>query len=284
MGEIHGESEGLEPAPGTEVPATVAAAATPASRRFILFGGGALVALLVPVFVSLGQWQWHKAEAKKARQELLDTRAAEAPLRMTSLALDPETVRYRRVVVRGVYEPQRQILIDNRVHREQAGYHVVTPLRIVDSGGAPAGEGTAMRVLVNRGWVPAGPDRRQLPPVETPAGVVELQATAVLPGTRFFTLMAEPADGGWASPGIPVWQNLDLARYRKAVESQDYHLQPVILQLDPASAGGGFVRDWPRPDERIERHIGYAWQWFGFAAATVGIWLFFLLRPLFGRR
>ncbi|HEX5803074.1 MAG TPA: hypothetical protein VFY24_08610, partial [Azospira sp.] len=71
-------------------------------------------------------------------------------------------------------------------------------------------------------------------------------------------------------------------RYRQAV---DFPLQPIVLQLDPASAGGGgFVRDWPRPDERIERHVGYAWQWYGFAAATLGIWLFFLLRPWWARR
>ena len=56
-----------------------------------------------------------------------------------------------------------------------------------------------------------------------------------------------------------------------------YPLQPIILQLDPA-APGGFVRDWPRPDERADKHLSYALQWFGFAATTVGIWVWFLLR------
>ena len=41
--------------------------------------------------------------------------------------VDTESLRYRRVTVRGTFEPQRQILIDNRVHHDQAGYHVVTP-------------------------------------------------------------------------------------------------------------------------------------------------------------
>lgn len=264
----------MEHVPVGEVPA---AGARPASRRFVVLGGGALVALLVPLFVSLGQWQWDKAAAKEARQALLDARAAEAPATLPATPVDAEAMRYRRVVVRGVYEPARQILIDNRVHREQAGYHVVTPLRI--DGGAADGAG-GMRVLVNRGWVPAGPDRRTLPAIETPTGTVALQATAVVPGTRFFTLAAEPAVG-WESPAMRVWQNLDLARYRQAV---DFPLQPVVLELAADSAGGGFVRDWPRPDERIERHLGYAWQWFGFAAATVGIWLFFLLRPWLRQR
>jgi surfeit locus 1 family protein len=53
----------------------------------------------------------------------------------------------------------------------------------------------------------------------------------------------------------------------------DFPVQPVVIQMDPDSAGGGFVREWPRPDERIERHLGYAWQWYGFAATLVAIWL-----------
>lgn len=278
----------MEHAPATEVPggndrspadaSAALPASRPASRRFVVFAGGALVALLVPLFVSLGQWQANKAAVKEARQMLLDKRAGEPPVALAATPVDAEAMRYRRVIVRGVYEPARQILIDNRVHREQAGYHVVTPLRI--EGGA-TDDANGLRVLVNRGWVPAGPDRRQRPAIETPAGPVELTATVIVPGTRFFTLGAEPASVDWASPEMRVWQNLDLARYRQAV---DFPLQPVILQLDPDSAGGGFVRDWPRPDERIERHVGYAWQWYGFAAATLGIWLFFLFRPWLGRR
>lgn len=266
MTETREASNALEYARSAGVPATPAKARSP-SRRFVVFAGGALVAILVPVFVSLGLWQWEKAEAKATRQMLLDSRSREPTIALPATPVDAEALRYRRVTVRGTYEPQHQILIDNRVHQEQAGYHVVTPLRI---------EGSEMRVLVNRGWVSAG-GSRQLPPVETPTGPQELQASAIVPGTRFFTLANEPANAGWKT----VWQNLDLARYR---ESVDFQLQPVVLQLDPQSAGGGFVRDWPRPDERIERHLGYAWQWFGFAVATVGIWLFFLLRPWFSRQ
>lgn len=239
----------------------------PASRRFVVFGGGLLVAVLVPLFVSLGQWQWNKASFKEGRQSMLDSRAAEPAVLLPPTMVDAETMRYRKVTVRGVFEPQQQILIDNRIHRDRAGYHIVTPLKI---------EGSELRVLVNRGWVPADTDRSRLPVIDTPSGVIELQATAVPPGTRFFTLGKEVATTSWQ----PVWQNLDLARYRQAVS---FSLQPIILQLDPDSAAG-FVRDWPRPDERIERHVGYAWQWFGFAAATVFIWLFYLLRPLFNRK
>jgi len=220
-------------------------------------------ALLLPAFVSLGMWQLNKARAKENLQTMLDARSRESAVQMPAAPADGESLRYRRVIVAGHYEPQRQILIDNRVHQERAGYHVVTPLRL---------HGSDMRVLVNRGWVPAPPDHREQPAIATPQGPVELTGIAVLPSTRFFTLAPEPATGGqWQA----VWQNLDLARYRAAA---DFPVQPVVILMDADSAGGGFVREWPRPDERIERHLGYAWQWFGFAGALVAIWFFVNLR------
>jgi surfeit locus 1 family protein len=152
------------------------------------------------------------------------------------------------------------VLIDNRLHREQAGYHVITPLRLA---------GSEMHVLVNRGWVAAPADHKIIPAAEVPAGTIELTGIAVVPGQRFFNLAPQPTSG-WDA----VWQNLDLARFRSAVP---YPIQPVVVQLDPGAAGG-YVREWPRPDERAERHRSYALQWFGFALASVAIWIYFLVR------
>lgn len=218
-----------------------------------------LAMLLLPLFIACGQWQWNKAGAKGDLQALLDARSAEAPVRLSASPADAQALRYRRVSVRGSYEPAHQILIDNRIHRQQPGYHVVTPLRI---------ENSAVRVLVNRGWIPALAEHRQVPQVSTPDGLVEVSGMAVVPGTRFFTLGSDIGNGRgeWQS----VWQNLDLGRYAKAV---DFPLQPVVIQLAEDSPTGGFARAWPRPAEKLEMHLGYAFQWWGFAAATAIIWL-----------
>lgn len=222
--------------------------------------GGLLLLVLLPAFISLGLWQWRKAEVKLAAQSELDSRSTDAPVAMPTLGVDGESLRFRRVIVRGRYDATRQVLIDNRLHQERAGYHVITPLRL---------EGSPMHVLVNRGWLPAAPDHRLLPEAPVPEGVVEVTGIAVVPGQRFFNLAAQPASG-WD----PVWQNLDLERFRQVV---GYPLQGVVIQLDPATPGG-YVREWPRPDERAERHRSYALQWFGFAAASLGIWAYFLVR------
>jgi surfeit locus 1 family protein len=230
----------------------------PAARRFRPRLWPTLAAaLLLPVFIAAGQWQWNKAENKTALQQQLDARGAEAAMLMPATPVDAQALRYRKIIARGHYEPEHQILIDNRTYREQAGYHVVTPLRL---------EGSEIRLLVNRGWVPALSEHRQLPAFETPLGVVEVQGTAVLPAARFFTLGAEESRGGWQN----VWQNLDLARYARAV---NFSIQPIVVELDAQSAASGFVRQWRRPDERIQTNLGYALQWWAFAATTVVLWL-----------
>jgi surfeit locus 1 family protein len=222
--------------------------------------GALLLAVLLPAFVSLGLWQWRKAETKTNLQTELDTRSSSLPVAMPTIPADAESLRYRRVVLRGAFDASRQVLIDNRLHQEQAGYHVITPLRL---------EGSSMHVLVNRGWLPAAADHQILPQAAVPAGAVELTGIAVVPGQRFFNLTPQPISG-WD----PVWQNLDLERFREVVT---YPLQPVVIQLDVDSPAG-YVREWPRPDERAERHRSYALQWFGFAAASIGIWAYFLFR------
>ena len=236
------------------------AATTGTSRVKVALWGGLLLLILVPSFVSLGLWQWRKAAVRTQTQQQLDERSRAPAVALPSTLVDARQFEFKRVFMRGEFDVSRQVLIDNRVHHERAGYHVVTPLRL---------EGSTMHVLVNRGWIPASASHNETPVVATPAGPVELSGIAVIPSQRFFNLAPQPTSG-WA----PVWQNLDLTRFRGAVA---YPLQPVIVQLDPQSPAG-FARDWPRPDARADMNLGYALQWFGFAATSVAIWLFFLLR------
>lgn len=236
--------------------------ASPVSRRAVALWGGLLLAVLIPFFVSLGLWQWRKHEIKLQLQAELDTRSHGALAMMPAAPAAAADLRYRHVLLRGVFEPERQILLDNRIHREQAGYHVLTPLKL---------DGAEMRVWVNRGWVPAGPDHSHLPVVQPPAGTIDLTGIVVVPPTRFFTLKpAEAPTETWRT----LWQNPDIERLKTMVP---WPMQPVLVQLD-ADAPGGYAREWPRPDERAAMHLSYALQWFGFAVASLCIWSYFLVR------
>jgi surfeit locus 1 family protein len=217
------------------------------------------VALLAPSMVALGFWQLHRADEKRQLQEEYDARATGPAVRIEPRVQRAEDLRFYRVAVRGHYETANQLYIDNRVHQGRAGYHVVTPLRIEDS---------EVRVLVNRGWIPLGPDRAQLPPAPAPAGLQEVTGIATAPSDKPFRLGAEAA---LRHDGRTLWQHMDLARFAASVR---YPVQPVIVLLDADSPAGGLTREWSRLDAGIAVHQGYAFQWFALAAALLAIYLF----------
>ena len=222
-----------------------------------------VAAILLPLFLYLGYWQLQRAEEKRLLQAEYDSRAAGPAIKGEPRLQPPAALQFYKVVAKGYYEPDRQILIDNRVHQGQVGYDVITPLRLQDSN---------VRLLVNRGWIPLGEDRQHLPAVDTPQDLQEISGVATVPSEKVFMLAEpEPLDHGWQ----PVWENMDMARFAAAVP---YPVQPVVVLLDPDSPAGGFTRDWIRLDAGIAVHQGYAFQWFMLAGALIAIYLFMSLR------
>ena len=217
--------------------------------------------------IKAGLWQYNKAELKQSLQTQLNARLAEPPTALTDnliadkliagKILDLENLRYRRVKFTGIYDTRFQVLLDNQVENTVAGYHVFTPMQV---------EGSQVYVLVNRGWIKGSSDRK--PPVVTaPQGKQEIEGDIGLPAAKFFTLETPPAeDGNWQL----VWQNLDMQRYIKSVP---FAVQPFVVRLDAKSKAGGFVRNWPAPGERVNMHLGYAYQWFGFALTLLVIYI-----------
>lgn len=206
---------------------------------------------LFALTVSAGIWQSNRAQEKRAIKERYERMAQEAPTLLPESAIDAEQFRYRRVVVRGRFDPAHEMFIDNKFVGGKPGYRVVTPLRIGDS---------QRYVLVDRGWVGRAWDQSVLPEVRTPLGEVKLDGIAA-PQGRYLELRRDTVSG-------KVWQNVDLKRMGGTLP---YALQPVLVtQLN--DTGDGLHRSWQAPDTGIEKHLGYAFQWFSMAAAIVVIY------------
>lgn len=203
--------------------------------------------------LALANWQLGRAHEKEAARTRLEARVAHPPVALTTTEVQAGDVEWRRVTVRGRFEPKYAVFLDNRVLRGVAGYHVVMPLAI--SGGE-------RHVLVNRGWIAGTRDRNRLPQVKTPEETVEVTGLAVVPGRRFLELGNGVVEGN-------VWQNLTLERYRRAVPIA---LQPVMVQQESA-LDDGLVRAWDKPDLGIEKHYGYAFQWLALAVTILVIYL-----------
>ncbi|MBS4097502.1 MAG: SURF1 family protein [Sulfuricella sp.] len=221
--------------------------------------------LLLPTLVHLGLWQLHKAEMARALQRRYDELAKAPPLAVNSYRLAAAELGQRRVALRGHFESAYQVLLDNQMHGDQAGYLVLTPLRLAGSG---------VRVLVNRGWVPVGRSRAHLPPIEPPGEEVMVSGSAWQPASPKL-MLAEPDGAAWRT----VRENFDLARYQAQVP---FVLPPYLVRLDPAMAGC-YVCDWPRPDERVGMHLGYAMQWFGMAIVLAGFYFYACLERAKGQ-
>ena len=207
----------------------------------------------IALTLALGNWQLGRGNDKAALAERIKSASRDALIAMPSAEIKPDDVAWRRVEVRGRFEPKYAVFIDNRVLHGVVGYHIVMPLRIGDS---------ERYVLVNRGWVEGTNARSELPQIATPSGMVTVVGLATVPSKRFLELSTQVAEGN-------VWQNLVLERYRAAVPIE---IQPVVIQQEN-DLGDGLKREWTPPDLGINTHYGYAFQWFALAAAILIFYL-----------
>lgn len=218
-----------------------------------VFGLLALAAL----FAWLGAWQLTRAETSRAALAQFASGAEDRVLARLPLELDDD-LRFRRVEIDGEYVAQPQFLLDNMLHEGAAGYQVLTALRV---------PGTAERVLVNRGWVPAG-ERTVLPDVAVSSGARTVTGRLEhlpRPGMR----LGEQALNHGEAVVVLQYPTAEELAQRLGAPVFDYE-----VLLEPA-AEDGFVRDWKAPGMAPERHLAYAGQWFalglGALAAAVVI-------------
>jgi surfeit locus 1 family protein len=209
-----------------------------------------LTAAAVALFVLLGEWQLGRADEKRALAAEFGGSGAALDWRR----LPADAPRYTRVALRGHYDPDHQFLLDNRSRESVAGVEVLTPL-LLDDGSA---------VLVNRGWQPFGATRQDLPDVTVDGDrrtVVGRIDDLPRPG---IWLKAPPASGWPRLVQYPGMAEISAQLGRK--------LAPRQVLLD-ARVPDGYVRDWSLPGTPADRHLGYAVQWFAFAAMAGAIWL-----------
>jgi len=230
------------------------AAVTAAAIRTALavLAGAALFALLL----WLGFWQLERARYKDGLEE--DFAAAHdlpaaAPMQLLAGAGEGAW-QFRRTVLAGHADIAHQYLLDNRTLAGRAGYHVL--LAVASAQG---------NVLVNRGWVPVGPDRSQLPAVALDAPSIEVRGRLVRAPRPGLLL----GSAGYDAPRWPkVVQAVDLEQISRQL---GLSLLPAIVLLD-GSHPACLRCDWKAiPGLSASGHRGYAVQWFALAGALLAI-------------
>jgi cytochrome oxidase assembly protein ShyY1 len=207
--------------------------------------------LLVALGIALGNWQERRAQYKGALQAQLTQRAAEAPLALGPALTAPADMEYRRVTVTGEFVRGWPLFLDNRPNAGRSGFYLVMPFKIA---------GSDTHVLVARGWLPRDPrEYGRLPAIETPAGKVTIEGRVKASAGRVMQL-GSPAP---LKPGAIV-QNVEVAQFAQA---SGLRMQPFFVeQSGPTRPGDALLRDWPAPALDIDKHRGYAFQWYALAA------------------
>jgi len=217
---------------------------------------------------ALGCWQLDRAAQKQALAAAIEARGEQPPLGSAALqqALQQTPAAdliHRPVALQGRWLGSHTIYLDNRQMHGRPGFFVLTPLAL--DGPTPA------VVLVQRGWIARNfQDRTALAPVDTPAGPVAVAGRLALAPARLYE-MAPGADP--VSETSPIRQNLDVARFRAQTGLPLLAMSVVQTGADSE----GLQRDWPRIDAGVDKHYGYAFQWFGISLLMAVLYVWFQL-------
>jgi surfeit locus 1 family protein len=215
--------------------------------------------LLFPLLLSLGLWQLDRAEQKQALLTAQQARGNDLPMDLRLVTALNEQDRFRPAVARGRFVADRQWLQDNRVHAGRVGYHVYSLFEFEDAHG--------YGVLVNRGWVPAGANRQELPVLPLPEGTLQIKGRLSRPASVALAL-GEPDYLGMG--GLQRVPYLDVAQLAAAL---DRELLPMVLELEAGQPGALTPDPLTATSIGPQKHVGYAVQWFGLAIALLIIYV-----------
>jgi len=218
----------------------------------------------VPLFLALlglGTWQVYRLQWKEELLAQIHERTSGEALPLPQTIDNPEDWNYRKAMVTGTFEHDKEIhLLANR-GAGSIGYEVITPLKRSDGGGY---------VLVDRGWVP----EQFREPETRPQGQVKGEQTVTGILRRSFEkpwLVPEnrPEEGLWMYANIPQMEDyLGLDTF------------PMFLQADDTPNPGGLPQGGQTRIDIPNNHLQYAITWYGIAIALLVIFIVFHMRPV----
>nr|WP_046078783.1 SURF1 family protein [Halomonas sp. HG01] len=193
--------------------------------------------LVVALGLALGLWQWQRAADKR---ELL-ARFETAPSLEAPAAAPPGGA---RLTLHGEYLAAETLFLDNRTHAGRLGVAALTPLRGDDG----------RLWLVERGFLPTG-TRRETPTVTTPGGKVTLSGRWQVAGDSAPLFGPNREGKRLQRIALSAWPELEGFAHAGWLHLED---------------GPGHLDSWWTPAVLPpERHLGYAFQWWGLALAAL---------------
>lgn len=207
-----------------------------------------LILLGMAGLAQLGFWQLDRLEWRRGMNTQTTARLNAPPVAVADNTVWEDDWHDRQATARGVFDYRNQIGIKNRFYKEEAGIHLLTPMRL---------EGSDLILMVDRGWIPQAWVLGDWSEYDEGAGPVEV---------RGLLQDANPYPPGSdidVSPGS-LYHREDLALLGRVL---DMDVAPMFLLLQPVE---GDAPGWPRRQSKDlhlseGNHLSYAIQWFLFS-------------------
>ena len=211
------------------------------SARFLI--PSFLIIATIAFLVSLGLWQLDRADQKRNIEAAIVSANAGPiePIANGRELLDKE---YFHVRLQGNYLSDKQFIYDNQIVDQVSGYYVLTPFILTDQLGV---------ILVNRGFIPWNGQREKLADIAVDSVSREIKVQVSNPIKR---MELKTTDVSRQFPVLIQAIDFDVLE-----EVSKLEFVKVVGLLDPSSSDG-YVRKWEPYTGSIEKHIGYAIQWF----------------------
>ena len=211
-------------------------------------------------FIVLGFWQIDRADQKNVLNSNYTDRQQEAiiVLDKNNVIDEKSSLLWRKVEFEGSFINKQNIILDNQIFNQIAGFNIITPFKI---------KGSDSLVLINRGWHPNLKNRETLPIINEISGERLLQghiASFPVSGIKLGKNNIETLNSQ-----IFRFQRLDAAELNYFFSAK---MMPYMIYLDPIidkELYGNFKL--PAPDS--QKNYGYAFQWFAFAITLLIIFI-----------
>lgn len=234
-----------------------------APRTRGIFGMSVIALVMVSVLVSLGVWQLHRKDEKRALIAALTERLAAAPIPLPPKSqwsnLAPARDEFRRVTLSGSFPPLPEASVYSsgsalRTDISGLGSFVFAPVRLASGD----------TVVVDRGFVPDGASAK------TEIFREPVKLTGYI---RF------PESPGAFTPHEDQTKRLWFLRDHLAMARASGwgEVAPFYIDLESPAPASGLPKPGPLQVHLKDDHLQYAITWFGLAlavAATFGFWLF----------
>ena len=253
--------------------------------------------LLITIVCSLGNWQLRRAQQQERNQSYMHRQASLPVKELQELHGDKL---FRQVFVLGYWLPDMTLYLDNRPNKKgQSGIEVITPLCLHDKAiyryrALTQRQDKEVRcdgpvLLVKRGWLPRDPyQHNQVRAFDTPTEKIFFRGTILPHLGRIYSFRSEPDH-----EQRRLRQNLTTKEFSQTFNIATY---PFVLRQETAVSYGAIhcsptqikksteasvsthacsplvdhlLRDWPGLEQKINRHYGYAFQWFALAALII---------------